>query len=139
MSPAPPPSPPPPNSENCPAASALPRSAEIGADTLSWFSNSARRAYPRESNAPARISASTTRLDSTDGSTFRQKSANEVKAPSASRASRVLLDDPLRCCAPPTGRSGSRGPAAGAGAKSICDSFTSGGSTCRPMPRQAYR
>ena len=76
----------PPKSENCPAASAL-RSATIGPDTLSCPIRSARRRYPSESNAPARIRDSNARFVSTEGSTLRQKSEKDSKRPLDARAS----------------------------------------------------
>ena len=69
---------------------------------------SARRRYPRESNAPARIIDSSARFVRTEGSTFRQKSANDSKRPLAARASITCWTARLaRRCARPTARSGS--------------------------------
>ncbi len=66
----------------------------MGPDTLSWFSIRALRAYPSESNAPAKIRLSRTRFVSTDGSTLRQKSPNEANAPLARRASMICPTAP---------------------------------------------
>ncbi len=78
----------PPNSENCPAASAR-RSDRIGPTTFSKPSNSARRAYPSESNAPERIRLSIVFLFRICGSTRRQNAGNEANGPLARRSSTI--------------------------------------------------
>ena len=100
ISPSPAPSAPVPKSENCPAACAL-RSARIGAATFSHAACSPLcctippRVYPKESNAPAKMSDSRTRFVNAPGSTRRQTSAKESKGPPDPRASRMALHDTL--------------------------------------------
>ena len=99
-----------------------------------------RRAYPSESNAPAKISAlqdalrEHRRLDL--AAEVRERRERALPAPRVDDLADGALPDVAHGRQPVADRAvGSPG----AGAKSISDSLTSGGRTSMPMPRHAFR
>ena len=82
----------PPNRESWPIAS-LRLMSTYWSTAVSWIATSARRRCPIESNAPALISDSITRLLQTSVGTLSMKSAKSVKRPCSRRAADDRVDD----------------------------------------------
>ena len=102
----------------------------------SWIMARPRRACPSESNAPALISDSITRLLHTLTGTLRKKSAKLVNASLAVRAATIAsttLVPTFRTAARPNRMSPPTG------VKVAAEALTSGGSTVIPIRRHSFR
>ena len=102
----------------------------------SWIASSPLRVSPKLSKAPALISDSTRRLLQTPISTLAMKSPKSANRPLAVRVRMIestTLAPTLRIAESPKRMS------VPTGAKSDCDSLTSGGRTLMPMRRHSLR
>jgi hypothetical protein len=125
----------PPNSESWPIASLRLMSA-YWSTAVSWIVTRARRRCPSESNAPALISDSTTRLLQTSVGTLCMKSAKSANRPCSRRAATIASTTwmpTLRTALSPNRMSSPTG------VKVASDSLTSGGSTWMPIRRHSLR